>query len=213
VAYESKAGIPDSRRKSCAVTADGETNALSPCALTDGNFQDGLSPEAACPPEGVCEGDSGVTFSIDLEEPLDISLIVVRGCTARCTVETSNDGSSWNAFATGTPPDPSAHDGLILRPPGPTRARYVRVATQGPPSELREVSVFDPVVEQPAEPADPPTPEGIGRLFGDAEGGPGGIPWIWIAIGILVLTAVAVAVSRRKRSSRPPPPSETQATT
>lgn len=208
VAYEGKAGIPDSRGRPCSVSSGGESQQMSPCTLTDGNYQDGMSPEAACPPEGVCEGDAQFFFSVDLGDALDISLVVVRGCGSECVVETSNDESSWSAFATGTPPDAAEHDDVILPPPGATQARYVRVSTQTSPADLRELSVFDPVPEQPETPAPPPQAEGLGGIFADADEGPGGIPWLWIGIGLIVVVGAAILIARRRREGQPEPSPE-----
>jgi hypothetical protein len=95
LAYQGSAGPPPSRGRPCFVqTAAGETLALTPCSLTDGDLRPGRGLHAPAP--GV-----HTAAYVALGGVRPVSLVVVRGCVGICTVETSNDAQTWTSLGTG----------------------------------------------------------------------------------------------------------------
>ena len=135
-AYQAPAGAPPSRGAACSVSgADGKLIAQSPCRLTDGEYADGFAPS-------VCGGASGCveplhrSVMIDLGARSSVALIVIRGCTGRCTVETSTDARGWRTAGVAS----AENTALGVTPL--VAARYVRVSSTTTIDRLREVSVW-----------------------------------------------------------------------
>jgi hypothetical protein len=134
VGYRSTAGAPVSRGRPCTQSA-GPSPAR--CTLTDGDFANRLPAPATS--TTVPPAQAGATIpspppamaTIDLGQPRNVSLVVVRGCS--CAVEGSTDGQAW------TPMGRSTGDTAVV-PARTGAARYVRLT--GPLTDLREVSVW-----------------------------------------------------------------------
>jgi hypothetical protein len=72
---------------------------------------------------------------VDLGNPVDVSLVVIRGCA--CVVEGSTDGSRWTAIGTASTSEAE------MKPSRPVRARFLRAGGPGQSfSQLRELSVW-----------------------------------------------------------------------
>lgn len=210
--YESPAGRPDSRGKPCSLATQDRVTPVTPCPLTDGDFEEAGLAEAACP-EGQAECLPVRSAFVDLEEPVDILAVVVRGCTDRCVVETSGDGQTYRRLGIGTPPeggrsDPG-YDDVVLAVAEPSRARFVRVVTDGAAQGLREISVFDPTVEVPPSP--PPRDEeeerrSLGRLLDRAED-EAPSPLVWIAAALVALAIALIFFWRLRLRGKQTEPS------
>jgi hypothetical protein len=135
IAYRSTAGTPASRGRPCTHNA-GPSPAR--CTLTDGDLANRL-PAPASSPSTTAPPQAGATVpppppamaTIDLGQPKNITLVVVRGCS--CAVEGSTDGKAWAALGRST------GDTAVV-PARAGAARYVRLT--GPLTDLREVSVW-----------------------------------------------------------------------
>jgi hypothetical protein len=193
--YESPAGRPDSRGRPCSLVTQDRVTPVTPCPLSDGDFEEAELAEAACP-EGEAECLPVRSAFVDLQRPVDVLAVVVRGCTQRCVVEASGDGETYRQLGVGTPPagatNGPGYDDVILALSEPSRARFVRVVTDGPAQGLREISVFDPTVEAALPP--PEVEEDrrgeLGRLI-EREGDEPSSPLVWIAVA---LAALAIAL-------------------
>jgi len=133
--YRSRAGAPPSRGAVCAVRApDGSLVTRSPCPLTDGAFDTpmGASP---CEQGAACIRSDEVV--VDRGGIRPVGLIVLRGCSAACKIESSTDGRAWTLAATT-----AAGDAAVNVIEG-SSARFVRVISDDIES-LREVSVWEP---------------------------------------------------------------------
>lgn len=120
------AGAPPSRGAPCAaVTSSGAGAFDSSCALTGGTLGNRL-PAAFSAASGVV---------IDLGQDRALSLVVVKGCTAQCSVALSSDLTSWSQA--GTLSGAYATAPITLN----RSARYVRVSGTNI-AELRQVSVW-----------------------------------------------------------------------
>lgn len=201
--YTGQAGPPDSRGRPCAVAgADGELDNLSPCPITDGQLTGALIVEEC--PEGSSPCPTSNTVVIDLEAVKPIDLVVVRGCTHQCTVEVSTDQETWQPFGVGLPGQGTeligADNAAVAASPRPTR--YVKVTTQGPISQLREVSAFDRSREPPAAaPA-----QGSDQMPGTqevAESPRSRQVLGWAAAFVVLLTAFLVVAVLRARRQQP----------
>lgn len=115
VGYAGGAGAPPSRGADCGSPS-------GPCPLTDGD----LTTAASVP---------GTSTVVTLAAPVPAELLVVRGCDASCTVETSPDGAAFGA------PVPVMPDLAVLPLDGAPVAA-VRVAWTSAGGSLREVSVW-----------------------------------------------------------------------
>jgi len=131
LAYIGPAGPPPSRGRPCfAQTAAGDTTPVTPCALTDGNLTPGRGPRL---PGGAVHTAAYVA----LGGVRPVSLVVVRGCAAGCTVETSGDAQSWTPLG-----DASGPVFAIGRSPS-LRAAFVRVrSTTNVDLGLDQISVW-----------------------------------------------------------------------
>lgn len=201
-AYAGGFGPPPSRGQPCRY-ADG-TGTLGPvvrtCGLTDGDLASiasspSLCPTTSTPATAPCPQATSVVVSTGA--PVPAELVVVRGCTGGCPVETSADGSTFT-------PAGSVSDnfGALALDGRPVTA--VRVGL-GAEETLREVSLWGP---RPAKPALRPIgADGRERLqdgFGDgSDPSDGRVPtWLIAAAAILAATAlagVAYVLGRRRR--------------
>jgi hypothetical protein len=136
--FRGTAGKPLSRGRPCTLQQGNASPVPLPaCGATDGRLEveAGIpSPEqpspgsTASPPPAV---DHWVV--VDLGRPVDVSLLVTRGCD--CRAQASAEGSSWADLG-----DVKADDVIE---PRRVRARYVRVGGPGEDfSGLREISVW-----------------------------------------------------------------------
>lgn len=133
--YRSRAGRPPSRGMPCALRLpDGSLVSRAPCPLTDGAFDAPMGPQP-CEEGRQCVRSNEVV--VDWKRPRQIGLIVVRGCSAACKVDTSEDGTNWRLAATT-----AAGDVAIDTIEG-ARARFVRI-TSDDIEALREVSMWEP---------------------------------------------------------------------
>ncbi|MGH2785302.1 MAG: hypothetical protein ACRDJ1_08570, partial [Actinomycetota bacterium] len=133
-AYESPAGAPPSRGRACFVSdADGGLVPQSPCRLTDGEFSEDFSP-TVCGGETGCVEPTHLSTIVDLGTRRPVSLVVVRGCANRCTIETSRDRRTWRTAGV------AAAEDAALRVTPPVVARFVRVSAPVSIAGLREVS-------------------------------------------------------------------------
>ncbi len=137
------AGVPPSRGEPCLGQAATGEASISPCPLTDGDFESPLRafPPATCatnPGGAGCDAVQNGWAYLDLREPRALSLAVVRGAPIAYRVQLSGDAASWSSVADGAPGD-AAFD------LSGSSARYVRVLGNGArPSlaGLREVSLW-----------------------------------------------------------------------
>ncbi|HJR19134.1 MAG TPA: hypothetical protein VJ922_05385, partial [Actinomycetota bacterium] len=206
-AYDSPAGAPPSRGRPCGLIEEsGRLVFLDTCALTDGELEDDLQPSVCSGATGCVEPRHSAAV-VDLGGRRPLSLIVVRGCRDRCTVDTSRDAKTWRtAGAT------SAEDAAIRVSPL-VMARYVRVTSQTSIDLLREVSAWSgsgavpagPLFVEPGalQPASPPTP-GATSSGGQAVAPipERSSPWRLVALGAACAVLgglVATLLNRRKR--------------
>jgi hypothetical protein len=206
-AYQSPAGAPPSRGRACSVLdANGRSVAQSPCRLTDGGFAEPFAPRL-CGGETGCVEPAHRSTVIDLGERRSLSLIVVRGCGDRCTVETSQDARTWRTAGVVATQEAA----LPISPP--TSARYMRVSSPSSIAGLHEVSAWTgsgAVAAGPffVEPAAIQTPSGSLQASSPRAAVPidqdeGSGPWRLIAVGLLGVVGGALAatlLSRRKRA-------------
>lgn len=148
LAVQGAAGPPLSRGASC--TVDGpEPTVLDPCPVTDGRYADEF-PHQSCPAPSPTPGPSASAppctadtwVSVDLGQPRQVGTVFVHGLSARTdlVVETSGDGITWTAAATG---ELAAYDQVDL--PGRPLARHLRLRSADPShplSGLAELSVW-----------------------------------------------------------------------
>ena len=134
--YESPIGAPFSRGKTCGLIDDkGKLYPISSCGLTDGSFKSEFNPS-------VCNGATGciepahASAYIDLRQRVVPSLIVVRGCSSGCRVETSPDGRTWRLAGVAQESSLTAIRVSASRP-----TRYVR-AVASPFPRIAEISVW-----------------------------------------------------------------------
>jgi hypothetical protein len=142
----SGATVPPTRGEGCYVLGSrGQRIKQQPCGLTDGILDEQWRPrdDPRCK-RGPCKGraqhdhrDSTVVF----DRPLDVGLVVVRGCGFTCRVGLSTDGRTfgyWREAGTSSPDDVFI-DKIQVRH---VVAIRVETATGGFFSSLREVSAF-----------------------------------------------------------------------
>ncbi|MEX2557822.1 MAG: hypothetical protein WEB06_19605 [Actinomycetota bacterium] len=210
-AYESPAGAPPSRGRACFVPdAKGRLVTQSPCRLTDGEFSEDFSPS-------VCDGATGcveptpLSTVVDLGTRRSLSLVVVRGCADRCTVETSRDRRTWRTVGV------AAGEDATLRVAPPVSARYLRVSAAVSIAGLREISAWtggggvaagplfvDPAAVQP--PRSPGSTSSPRAATPTDQGKDSGLLRL-IAVGALSAVGGALAailLSRRKRRKPAP---------
>lgn len=171
--------VPPSRRASCAVTfSDGAMARSRGCA--DGEFKQPVWPAPAATEAGQTATAPPVVTAATLElaEPVEADLVVLRGCTSRCGVEVSADGSTWSPSRPVTStitPDVPAGDIVYTAEVRPRQvARFVRVTTDGTNDALREISVWpDAPPGAPAPPDRRPPEAAVGdeRLPAPGTGG------------------------------------------
>lgn len=198
VAFAGGAGKPASRAKGCFVyNTKGEPVSQSPCRITDGNFAGHLEPSAEppCPAASPCPEAQHKSVFIDLGAPVGITLVVVRGCPGRCTVETSLDGSRWRVMAAGQ----AAGGDVAVAAPRPTRASHVRISSDGSIAGLREVSVWPPPAPPSEPPPLPPVAETSVERAVPGEGGRADSTLIAIALALILGTWAGLSVRRSRR--------------
>lgn len=143
-------GAPESRGAACVVQGASGPVPLSPCTLTDGQFNASF-PTQHCPgtgePSGTpspspsadhCTANSSVYLDLGADKP--VGTVFVHGLSAGdVIVDTSDDASHWTTRAQG---DPGSYG--TLTPPSVTHARYVRLrsADAGSIAALTELSVW-----------------------------------------------------------------------
>jgi hypothetical protein len=210
-AYESPAGPPPSRGRACFVAdADGQFVAQSPCRLTDGEFSDDFSP-TVCGDATGCVEPTQLSTIVDLGTRRSVSLVVVRGCANRCTIETSRDRRTWRTAGV------AAAEDAALRMTPPVSARFVRVSAPVSIAGLREVSAWTggggvaagPLFVEPGalEPPGSPGSTASPRAVVPIDRGNDSSTLRLVAVGVLCAVGGALAtilVSRRKRR-RPAP--------
>lgn len=191
--YVSPAGAPPSRGASCSVDGpDGQPVPQAPCTLTDGGYSEEFRP-ATCPPSDEdCVEPDHTQVVVDLGSPIDIDLVVVRGCPGTCSVEASEDRSGWQPVgASGGELGPRDFAAPVEPP---VRGRYVRVTSDERVDGLREVSVWDgrrPSLEGSLL----VSPDEVSSDFlPDRDGGDGGGPSLWL-IGVLLVVFLGIGVA------------------
>jgi hypothetical protein len=105
----------------------------SPCRVTDGDFTEEFSP-SVCAGAAGCSEPPLQSAVIDLGRRGPVSLVVVRGCSDRCTVETSKDARAWRTAGV------VASESAALRVSPVVSARYLRVSSPASIARLTEVS-------------------------------------------------------------------------
>lgn len=201
--YASPAGAPVSRGKPCSVpAADGTAVTQGGCRLTDGRFAEELNARTCPPSDDTCTEPTPTEATVDLGAPVDLSLVVVRGCAGACTVEASEDGGRWRTLGAADESDGRRDHAFAAS----GRGRFVRVRADFA-NELREVSVWDPrPVAATGTLLVPPSEVEEARLPGGSDGGRS---LLVVALAVLA-GAVAVAallVLRRRRGTADPTPS------
>jgi len=209
--YESPAGAPPSRGRPCFVSdADGKLVAQSPCRLTDGEFSEDFSP-TVCGGQTGCVEPTQLSTIVDLGTRRSVSLVVVRGCANRCTIETSRDRRTWRT--TGV----AAAEDAALRVTPPVAARFVRVSAPVSIAGLREVSAWTggvgvaagPLFVEPGalEPPGSPGSTSSPRAVVPIDRGNDSSTLRLVAVGILCAVGgalVAILLSRRRRREPAP---------
>jgi hypothetical protein len=146
--YRSAAGPPPSRGRPCTLVPAAVP--AVPCALTDGDFTNRPPrPElTAATTTTSTVAPMAESATIDLGRAVDVSLVVVRGCS--CQVERSADGQAWTAVGRS-----GGYTAVVPSRTGP--ARFVRLT--GSVSNLREVSVWEGTAAVTPAPAPAPSSE------------------------------------------------------
>lgn len=206
-AYAGGFGPPPSRGQPCRY-ADGTGTVgpeVRPCGLTDGDLASTATSPSLCPATSgpatstpataPCPQATSVVVSTGAAVPGQ--LVVVRGCTGGCAVETSPDGTTF------TPVGSVSDDfGALALDGRPVVAVRVGLGAQ---ETLREVSVWGP---RPAKPALRPIGADGREKLEDGFGGgapdtDGGVPtWLVAAAAALAaaaLAGVAYVLGRRRR--------------
>ena len=96
-------------------------------------------------------------LTLDFGQPVDVAQVRIQpgpdGLRGTATIETSNDGKSWNYYADVDPTQPDENGRLTINPgkdvPVPVAARYVRIVfvspTEGQPlGGISEIEVLPP---------------------------------------------------------------------
>lgn len=209
--FEGPAGAPPSRGTGCSVPDErGRPVVQSPCLLTDGSFEDGFTP-SVCRGETGCVEPSARSTTIDLRTVRALTLVAVRGCSARCMVETSKNARTWRTAGVAD----SENAALILRPA--VSARYLRVSSSVSVAGLREVSAWTgsgavaagPLFVKPGAASSPlPVPGSTGSPRAvvplDKDEGLGWL--VVVAAGVLGIVGgvlAGVTLSRRRRPRSP----------
>lgn len=180
VAYRSAAGPPASRGRPCTLVP--AAGPVAPCPLTDGDLTTRL-PRWEREPESA---------TVDLGRPVDVSLVVVRGCS--CQVERSVDGDDWAAVGRA-----SGYTAVVASRTGP--ARFVRLT--GSLGGLREVSVWEGA---PPAPVPAPSPGGppagaVAPVAAPEPREPSRTAPALVALAALLLAAIGTA-ARAMRARR-----------
>lgn len=181
--YTGTAGAPFSRGKSCGT---------GPCPLTDGNFANAPNPAPA-----------ELIVDLGVGRPLD--LVVVRGPCVACSLESSNDGASWQPLD-GQALDPSVVGGVRAFVPNRSgETRLVRVRPDVPANTAAaELSLWEGGATAPLARIDGPLNERVAQAAaqergdGGVDGGVDGL--LLLVAGVLLGAALAgagLAFSRR----------------
>jgi hypothetical protein len=158
VAFASDAGAPASRGATCVFARPGLARAAAPCGVTDGDLSTTVPRPSICDPAVAGQtpapaGTEATSVTITLARPVPADLVVVRGCSGSCPVQTSVDGRAFGSAGI------AASDDAALRLDGrPLRAVRVDLGATG----LREVSVWQPRPEGAA--LRPVGPQALGQL-------------------------------------------------
>lgn len=192
--YRGPSTAPASRGAPCSWRARGmEPVRQSPCAVTDGRFEQAAVPQVPvpCPTTGECPPGLPRQVVLHLEGARPVDLVVVRGCDS-CAVDIRRAGR-WEEVGRG------AQSSFVVNPVGRPVTSSLRV--RGALGEIREVSVWDG------------SERALGRgtfLRGVREdevapgiGLGGGRSWLWIAalVALLVAVVLLVIVARRRRAT------------
>lgn len=206
--YEA-AGAPLTRGMGCSVTdGEGRSIPISPCGLTDGDLSEEFNP-AVCAGASGCTEPTHLSTVIDLGARRSLSLVVVRGCADRCTLETSRNTRTWRAAGV------AGAENVALKLAPPVSARYLRVSAPVSIAGLREISAWSggpgasagPLFVEPgAIPPGSPGSVASPRAAAPADEEDSGLPRL-IAVGALSAVGGALAAilfGRRKRQGPAP---------
>jgi hypothetical protein len=139
-AFASETGAPVSRGSTCSYSRPGRGGPSGPCGLTDGDLSSAVARPLLCDPGTPSQTSppacpAATTVTLTLRRPVPADLLVVRGCSGSCPVQTSTDGRAFTTVGA------AASDDAALRVDGPPiRAVRVDLGAAG----LREVSVWEP---------------------------------------------------------------------
>ena len=210
-AYDSPAGAPTSRGRSCSVAEEsGRLVVQASCRLTDGELEEEFMP-SICGGQAECVEPAHTAAVIDLGAQRPLSMIVVRGCDYGCTIETSRDAERWRTAGSMT--DEREDHAFRLSPL--VRARYIRVTSRSVDS-LREVSAWtggpgaaagpffvDPGAIAPDGTASPGT--GSPQAVVPIPKQPGTSLWRLVALGVFCAVLGALVATQLGRRKRTPP--------
>lgn len=139
--------VPNSRGAGCVIEdSHGAPLPQHPCGLTNGTVNQEWQPQddPACA-DGPCPGtfqNKHRDVTVLLAKPIDVTLLVVRGCGFTCRVQVSADGRNFGPFS-GPPQDSGTDYEYIRTLPGlPVAAVRVETATGGFFDSLQQISVF-----------------------------------------------------------------------
>ena len=191
IGYASAAGPPDSRGRSCTFDVGGGL-----CRLTDGDLTSQQMPVARCLAGKAPNGSSCVPprkAIVDLGAPGPMELVVVRGCTGGCTVETGTDGRTFQQVGSV-----SDDFGSVVLPRAPVRYVRVSLGQEG----LRQISVWGRAAGV-LRPLDQPAKQALQRPFNSSSGlgdhkAAVAIAFLLVALGLL---GVGYAAGRRRRTA------------
>jgi hypothetical protein len=149
IAYQGSAGAPPSRGASCVVRGvEGEPERRSDCSFTDGDFTGGPVPPPCPGKEERCNREVRWA-SVDLGTERQVGLVVLRGCSRTCRVESSIDAEIWTELKGdladhGPTGRPVGGKYLTLNASGNQTARYVRVVAAEAKAldDLSELSIW-----------------------------------------------------------------------
>lgn len=200
IAYASGVGAPASRGAACTYT-----NGPSPvpqtsgtCALTDGNLTTPVPLPPVCA-AGTAQGSTAVlpcpqanAVDVTLAALVPAQLVVVRGCSAACTVSTSADGRTFRPTGSVTGP----YGAVALA------AGTVKVVRVSNPAGLREISVWGPAKAPPLRPVTSSDTEQLRSPFVASKGTQHRGALISVAAVLLglVLLAFVFELGRRRRT-------------
>lgn len=229
--------VPSSRGAPCTARSTTGLDLLpggpeAGCPLTDGNLLSNVSGAVAAG-TAAPEGTGGTTATtarptvgeatIDLLDPIEASLVVLRGVEPGPVVDLSLDGATWTTVrtvaATAIADGPRTS---VAAPPASATARYVRVRHPAG-VDPGEVSVWtprpvetppppaggaDPTADAPARPADE-----AAAPAADDEGGAIGAELLAVVLAAGAWLAVGTTLRRHGLGGPPPAPGGVSGTT